>query len=97
MSKAATVALASKNSEASAETVTLSQTKLQNTFFLHSKTCIQKGGNIIIQGKSGLTLKKVYSNNLYKRYVAGNGENSKYVLKSKELKPDFLNLFILKF
>ena len=37
------------------------------------------GGSIVIKGNSDLTLKRVYSNNLYKRYIAENGERSKYV------------------
>lgn len=41
---------------------------------------IYKGGSVYIVGTSDLTLKDVYSKNLSKRYIAGNGEHSKYVM-----------------
>jgi hypothetical protein len=38
-----------------------------------------QGGNILIQAKNNITLRDVYRSNLYKRYNAENGENSKFV------------------
>ena len=37
------------------------------------------GGSIIIEAKNNITLKQVYSSNLKKRYIAANGENSRFV------------------
>jgi hypothetical protein len=39
------------------------------------------GGNVVIVAKNDLTLKQVYARNLSKRYIAENGESSKYVWK----------------
>ncbi len=37
------------------------------------------GGSIILKASSNTTLKSVYAGNLKKRFIAKNGENSKYV------------------
>jgi len=37
------------------------------------------GGSIILKANSSTTLKNLYSANLKKRFIAQNGENSKYV------------------
>jgi len=35
-----------------------------------------QGGNVLVRGKRHLTLRSVYENNLAKRYIASDGENS---------------------
>lgn len=43
------------------------------------------GGSIYLKAKSNITLRDVYSTNLKKRYIAADGENSKYAEKIKKI------------